>query len=374
MDYTVSFSSFTQYTYLQADDLTLLALNAKLVIRAFANLESAAEFEESLENQLKDMVKRGKNLRVKLIEDIYEYDGDDPLFPWIKCVKWMQEAFPLGGECSGLLVIYEQCFTKGKWFILLKAENCADAEVIYKFLEVNDIGRTHGLYYRDYGLHMEFKGKVKTANEIFNLGITRNAKPVEKLNDAYKKFMVRTMRRTKTVDDEPKENDLPSRSFGTVLSRGDNNRRQALGPQAKRTNLNHSSKAPLAVYKDTTTEDQTESDKSKPEFGSLLMLGGRAERNKENNALPGKWAAFKVPQKPIVRTAASSFEVFHGVEKRKKIETISPSSSNVLLLNDGREIKKNRAAATEPFKTLPSQQLPTMIYENNHHRQQCYEI
>ncbi|XP_018510998.2 mitotic spindle checkpoint protein BUBR1 isoform X1 [Brassica rapa] len=190
---------------------------------------------------------------------------------------------------------------------------------------------------------MEYKGKVKTANEIFNLGISRNAKPVEKLNDAYKKFM------------EPKENDLPSRSFGTVLSRGDNNNtgRQALGPQAKRTNLNHSSKAPLAVYKDTITGDQTESDKSKPEFGSWLMLGGRAEKNTENNALPGKWAAFKVPQKPIVRTAASSFEVFvdeeectdsEGVEKRKKIETISPSSSNVLPLNDGREIKKCNAS------------------------------
>ncbi|XP_013584745.1 PREDICTED: mitotic spindle checkpoint protein BUBR1-like [Brassica oleracea var. oleracea] len=92
-------------------------------------------------------------------------------------------------------------FTRGKWFILLKAEHCADAEVIYKFLDVNDIGRTHGLYYRDYGLNMEYKGKVKTANEIFNLRISRNAKPVEKLNDAYKKFMVRTMRRTKTVDD-----------------------------------------------------------------------------------------------------------------------------------------------------------------------------
>ena len=49
-----------------------------------------------------------------------------------------------------------------------------------------------------------------------------------------------------------------------------------------------SSKAPLAVYKDTASGDQTESDKSKPEFGSLLMLGGRGERNKENNALPGK--------------------------------------------------------------------------------------
>ncbi|WZZ86848.1 hypothetical protein YC2023_115427 [Brassica napus] len=270
----------------------------------------------------------------KLIEDIDEYDGDDPLFPWIKCVKWVQEAFPLGGECSRLLVIYEQC--------------------VRKFWHSD----------RDYGLHMEFKGKVKTANEIFNLGISRNAKPVEKLNDAYKKFMVRTMRRTKTVDDELKENDLPSISFGTVLSRGDNNNtgRQALGPQAKRTKLNHSSKVPLAVYKDTTTRDQTESDKLKPEFGSWLMLGGRAERNKDNNALPGKWVAFKVPKKPIVRTAASSFEAFfdeeectdEGVEKRKKIETISPSSSNVLPLTDGREIKKE----TELLRQNPLRHFP----------------
>ncbi|CAH8361302.1 unnamed protein product [Eruca vesicaria subsp. sativa] len=126
---------------------------------------------------------------------------------------------------------------------------------------------------------MEFKGKMKTANEIFNLSISRNAKPVEKLNDAYKKFMVRTMRRSKTVDDV--------RSFFYTG-------RHALGPQAKRTKPNHSSNAPLAIYKDTTSGDQIESNKSKPEFGSWLMLGGRAERNKENNALPGKWTAFKI--------------------------------------------------------------------------------
>ncbi|KAL0836916.1 hypothetical protein Bca101_088806 [Brassica carinata] len=286
------------------------------------------------------MVKRGKNLRVKeLIEDIDEYDGDDPLFPWIKCVKWVQEAFPPGGECSGLLVIYEQCVRK-----FWHSDRYKDD---LRYLKV----WTLGLYYRDFGLHMEFKGKVKTANEIFNLGISRNAKPVEKLNDAYKKFIVRTMRRIKTVDDEPKENDLPSRSFGTVLYRKANFRTTSKENKAESVSslIIISSKAPLAVYKDTTTADQTESDKSKLEFGSWLMLGGRAERNKENNALPGKWAAFKVPQKPIVRTDASSFKVFvdeeecidsEGLEKRKKIETISPSSSNVLPLNDGREIKK----------------------------------
>ncbi|XP_056860118.1 LOW QUALITY PROTEIN: mitotic spindle checkpoint protein BUBR1 [Raphanus sativus] len=161
-----------------------------------------------------------------------------------------KEAFPPGGDCPGLLVIYEQCVRKS-WLS------------------------------------------------------ERNAKPVEKLNDANKKLQtLGTMRRPKTVDQEPKENDLPSRSSGTILSRGDNNNntgRQALGPQAKRTKLNHSSKAPLAICKDTTSSDQAEMDKSKPEFGSWLMLGGRSERNKENNALPGKWVAFKLPLLPPLR-------------------------------------------------------------------------
>lgn len=26
-----------------------------------------------------------------------------------RCIKWVQEAFPPGGDCSGLVVIYEQC-------------------------------------------------------------------------------------------------------------------------------------------------------------------------------------------------------------------------------------------------------------------------
>ncbi|KAH0886743.1 hypothetical protein HID58_062839, partial [Brassica napus] len=197
-----------------------------------------------------------------------------------------------------------------------------------------------------------------TANEIFNLRISRNTKPVEKLNEAYKKFMVRTMRRSKSVDDEPKENELPSRSFGTVLSRGDNNRRQALGPQAKRTKPNQH------LWLSTRT----------------LHRGIKQSRTSQNQSL--------VPQKTIVRTAAasaSSFEVFVDEEKdctesrveKKESETIS-SSSNILPLNDGREIKKNRAAATEPFKTLSSQQLPTMmrfiIFTDNHNRQRCSEI
>lgn len=55
----------------------------------------------------------------------------------------------------------------------LQAENCADAEVIYSFLEANKIGLAHSIFFISYALHMESKNKIKTANEVFNRGMSR---------------------------------------------------------------------------------------------------------------------------------------------------------------------------------------------------------
>ncbi|KAL2506059.1 Mitotic spindle checkpoint protein BUBR1 [Abeliophyllum distichum] len=171
--------------------------------------------------------------RRRLLEAIDDYKGEDPLQPWLECIKWVQEAFPPGGDCSGLLVIYEQC-VRTFWHEerykddlrylkvwLEYAENCVDAEVIYSFLEANNIGLTHSSLYISYALHMECKHKIRTANEIFNRGLSMNAQPIEKLKAAYKKFLTRSMRRPKASDEDIMENHLSSRSFGTVLARGE---------------------------------------------------------------------------------------------------------------------------------------------------------
>lgn len=57
--------------------------------------------------------------------------------------------------------------------LVVQAENCVDAEVIYSFLYANGIGKTHSAYYISYALHMESKNKLKRGNEILNLGISR---------------------------------------------------------------------------------------------------------------------------------------------------------------------------------------------------------
>lgn len=57
--------------------------------------------------------------------------------------------------------------------VLLQAENCVDAQIIYSFLEANEIGKSHAGFYISYALRLESKNKMKLADEIYNLGISR---------------------------------------------------------------------------------------------------------------------------------------------------------------------------------------------------------
>ncbi|XP_016686778.1 mitotic spindle checkpoint protein BUBR1 [Gossypium hirsutum] len=323
--------------------------------------------------------------RRRLIEAIDEYQGDDPLQPWLDCIKWVQEAFPPGGDFSGLVLIYEQC-VRAFWHSdrykddlrylkvwLEYAEHCSDAEVIYSFLDANDIGKTHSAYYIAYALHMESKSKMKAANDILNLGISSNAQPIEKLRDAYKKFLARSMRRPNATEEELKEDDLPVRSFGTVLARGESQRQAIKTFELGRNKLKQDQvhRTPLSIYNDTNMDVMRghHVEKSKmPSTGSNSWhtLGGRAERNKENNAMPAKWTSHKIPQRPVPRivgaVASAQIEVFvdEECEEKPKVHDEKDRTSSLQLRElDSRNIKKETELLREnPLRNFPSNSLP----------------
>ncbi|XP_061966762.1 mitotic spindle checkpoint protein BUBR1-like [Populus nigra] len=321
--------------------------------------------------------------RRKLIEAIDEYEGDDPLLPWIECIKWVQEAFPQGGDSSGLILIYEQC-VRAFWHSdrykddlrylkvwLEYAENCVDAEVIYSFLDANEIGKSQSAYYLAYALHMESKSKMKIANDIFNLGISRDAQPIEKLKDAYRKFLIRSMTKPKVVEDDGGESHLPVRSFGTVLSSTDNRRQNMERSELanKQMKPDRTQKTPLSIFKDTTNIDAMpghQSVKAKPELNPWSTLGAREERNKENSAVPTKWTTYKIPQRPGARTggvtASASIEVFVDEECSKMVRAQyhdGMSSTLRLRQGDGLYIKKETDLLREnPLRNFPLRSLP----------------
>lgn len=255
--------------------------------------------------------------RRKLIKAIDEYEGEDPLQPWLDCIKWVQDAFPPGGDCSGLVVILEQCvrtfWHEEKYKNDLRylkvwleyAGYCDDAEIVYSFLDTNQIGETHSIFYISYATHLESKNKIKTANDLYGCGIARNAEPIEKLKSAYRKFFTRSMSRPKAVEEESTDTRQPARSFGTILTRADSGNRPLESSEiARKRQKQEGPQGSLKVFKDTGSMGRSsmqQSESSKPELKVWNTLGGRAERNKENNTIPSKWTSHKIPQRPVGR-------------------------------------------------------------------------
>ncbi|XP_057445191.1 mitotic spindle checkpoint protein BUBR1 [Lotus japonicus] len=313
--------------------------------------------------------------RMKLLQEIDEYQGEDPLLPWLQCIKWVQEAFPPGGDSSGLVVIYEQC-VRAFWHSerykddlrylkvwLEYADNCFDKEVIYAFLDSNGIGKTHSDFYISYGLHLESKNKIKAANQTFELGISRNAQPIEKLKAAYRNFFARSLTRPKTIDDSM-EKLAPGRSFGTLLAKTENRAPLAsLNRNSSATN-NRTRGTSLSIYKDSAATGETysqQSDISQP----WHTLGARAERNKENNAIPGKWKSFKIPQRPGTisgAATASAIPVFIDEEcqdsQSMKAEGCKSSSLKIRQEDDKDLKSETELLRKNPLRNFPKNSLP----------------
>jgi hypothetical protein len=63
---------------------------------------------------------------------------------------------------------------------------------LFKYLETNEIGQEVAIYYLEYATFKETGGFIREAKEIYQLGIKRNAQPLEKLQRRYEKFKLRT--------------------------------------------------------------------------------------------------------------------------------------------------------------------------------------
>uniref|UniRef100_A0A2N9HAX9 Uncharacterized protein n=1 Tax=Fagus sylvatica TaxID=28930 RepID=A0A2N9HAX9_FAGSY len=122
---------------------------------------------------------------------------------------------------------------------------------------------------------------------------------------------------------------------------------------------------PLAIYKDSSIVDH-QPDTLKTDLNSWRTLGARAERNKENSAIPTKWTTYKVPQRPgsITGGAAASacIEVFvdeECEEMHKKNDEGVNASILQLRHGDGRDLKKETELLREnPLRNFPSNSLP----------------
>ncbi|KAG0623744.1 hypothetical protein M758_3G198400 [Ceratodon purpureus] len=257
-----------------------------------------------------------------MVEAIDNYEGDDPLHPWLQLIRWVKDTYPAGGHQSELLPVVEACTRTFQdderyksdirylrvW--VLYADLCKEPQEIYQFLEARSIGQDHALFYEAYATYKEICKSHSKANEIYELGLRRGAQPTTRLQGMYQSFLKRMMQRNERKLQEDQEDSFEPdkvRHFGEIKTSQtrssarnpsivqDQQRRKIQQPQVPRSGIGifvddefSSGARPSSVAQATSVRA--------PASTTWKNLGTQKEIKKENDQLPSKWTETKLPR------------------------------------------------------------------------------
>ena len=232
-------------------------------------------------------------------------DLDDPLEVWLRYIKWTDETFPQGQSTeSGIARLLERCtdhFKMDKQYksdprylrVWLAYSTYSDSPLdIFAFLQRNGIGQELALYYEEYAAVLEKMNRKRKADEIFQMGLLKEARPVERLRKRYEEFK----RRLQVSPPDPSEPSTPPPPLRTILG----------ASQFTSTTGNASRPRKIQVFTDT------EEPESRPGSAGWESIGTLAERKKENTIAAKPWAGEKMPMRggPTASAAGERLVIF----------------------------------------------------------------
>lgn len=239
-------------------------------------------------------------------------DHDDPLDIYNRYVKWTMNAYPSAQSTpkSQLLPLLERA-TKTflstnhykndprylkLWLTYIQFYSDSPRET-FAFLSRHGIGECLALFYEEFAAWLEGASRWVQAEEAYNLGLERNARPVERLGRKYREFRFRFDAREKDRD-EPASPALPTVRPALASKIDPFNppgTGSALDAQASRGLSSGSvatlkkGKPKMAIFSDATgaaAQPPPSSDASK----GWQSIGSIADRKKENTIEARPWA------------------------------------------------------------------------------------
>ena len=237
-------------------------------------------------------------------------ESDDPLDVFDRYVRWTLEAYPSAQATpqSGLHTLLERAtktlvgYTQYKndprylklWMHYVHFFSDAPRET-FLYLARQGIGESLALFYEEYAAWLEAAGRWTQAEEVYKLGIERDARPVPRLMRKFKEFEERLARHPELAD-SPSSPALPTVRPALIAKIDPFAVPSRLAdPQTVRTNTgvgggsrSRSGKSKLAVFSDV--------DAAGPALGAggpgskgWDTIGSLAERKKENTMEPKPW-------------------------------------------------------------------------------------
>ncbi|KAF2878116.1 checkpoint protein kinase-like protein [Massariosphaeria phaeospora] len=234
-------------------------------------------------------------------------ESDDPLDVYDRYVKWTLDAYPSAQNTpqSQLCPLLEratkafQTSTHYKndprylklWLHYIRLFSDAPRET-FAYLARHNIGDGLALFYEEFAAWLETAGRWTQAEEVYNMGIDKEARPVERLVRKYGEFQHRFESRT-LVPEEPSSPALPAirPALAAKIDPFAHASSPTLDPQAQSRaqmggGASKAGKNKLAIF-----SDGDESAQSGPS-GSIQgwdSIGSLADRKKENTTEARPW-------------------------------------------------------------------------------------
>jgi len=241
-------------------------------------------------------------IRTQFEKDIADSaDLDDPLDVWLRYIKWTDDTFPQGQNSeSGIARLIERCteqFKSDKQYrsdprylrLWLAYSTYSETPLdIFNFLQRNEIGLDLALYYEEHAALLERMNRKRKADQIFQIGILREARPIERLRKRYSEFQ----KRLEISPPDPQEPSTPPPPLRTILGAS---QAQVAGTAAGTSR----SRPKIKVFADT------EEPEIRPGTGGWETIGTLADRKKENSIAAKPWAGEKMPMKGSTATPST---------------------------------------------------------------------
>lgn len=230
-------------------------------------------------------------------------DADDPLDVYDRYIKWTIEAYPAATSNQLLPVLdrARQAFLTSKhyandprylkiWLQYIRLFSDAPCEA-FRFLFNRDIGTTLALFYEEYAAWLECQSRWAQAQEVYEEGLNRNARPTERLSRKFDEFR----RRKDVVAAELQRPQSPALPLvrPALATKTDSAADVSIAdPQQQRTQSSQTAQKKrsnkMAIFSDAAESSQSAlGDQNQSTWTGIETL---QDRKKENTHQPKAWA------------------------------------------------------------------------------------
>ncbi|WBW74579.1 mitotic spindle checkpoint protein Mad3 [Schizosaccharomyces osmophilus] len=253
--------------------------SASAISKTFSN-----DHEQKVSNQLHEE-------RINFEEKLQQSDREeDPLQIWIDYIQWTLNSYPQGNTTeSGLLSLLERCsqqFTKAPAYKsdirylriwMQYAKYVEDPAELFSFLSLHEIGTNFSLYYEEFAGYYESNGLYTKAEDVYQKGFLRKAKPFARFQQRYDQFVHRRVIYAPDTFSARPINEYPPLQTTFQLSnpQPENGRSEASVPDARQ----------FSVFSDPDAIDSSNGKSSNP---SSWENFGTVEQKRKENTIPSR--------------------------------------------------------------------------------------